>query len=117
MSTDTDELFGGGDRAPVVDPTRNIRRMLIAGAVLDTVGAPCFLSVPGALVTLYAWQRASEEVERVASGAVGPEHGPQLRALRKIALALLVWCCASMAVQTTILSWLASGGAENLLSP
>lgn len=114
MTTDADELFRGGDEPPLPDPTRGIRRLLLVGAVLDTVGAPCFLSVPGALITLYTWQRATEEVERVRSGALGAEMGPPLRALRKIAAALLVWCCISMLTQTAILGWLASGGAEGL---
>lgn len=100
MSDTVDALFGGSP-APV-DRLRGLRRLLWVAGILDLLGPFCFLSVPGALLTLWVWQRADEEMAR--GEADGSATDPARR-LRTAAFALLTWSMIAMVAQIVLLGW------------
>lgn len=100
-----DEVFGGGE-APAPPPEvglARVRRLLLVSLVLDVLGPCCFTGVPGAILTLWTWQRADEEAERVKSGALPAALGPVAERLRRQSFALLVFSGISLTFQAVLL--------------
>lgn len=107
MST-ADDLFAGS--GPPVGPPPSARldrarRWLGLAFVLDILGPFCFTSVPGALLTLWAWQAADEELARVESGALPATLAGPARNVRRLAWGLASFCAMSMTFQV-MLFWI-----------
>jgi hypothetical protein len=100
-----DDLFSGGAKAPpIADNLARIWRFLVFATPLNLFGFACFTSVPGAFLTLWAWQLAEEEVARVESGALPAERGASVRAARGYAFGMLVFVCFSLLGQIVLYS-------------
>ena len=72
MSDKVDALFDGDPPAPPepAEPRlRAIRGMLWVGIPLVILGIPCWTSVPGAVLTLWAWLSTDAELPRIEAGA------------------------------------------------
>jgi hypothetical protein len=87
---------------PAPDRLHRIGWMLAIAAPLNLLGVPCFTGVPGAILTLVAWQLADEEVARVESGALPEERRSRATRLRAVAVAQLGFCVVSLLVQTAL---------------
>lgn len=95
-----DDLFSGdGPAAPVEDRLRTIWRVLLIAAPLNACGITCFTGVPGAALTLWAWQLAEEERARVESGALPAERGGPVGRARSAAFGMLIFVAASLVAQ------------------
>jgi hypothetical protein len=98
-----DDLFER--ERPVVaapDRLRTIRRLLFFATPLNLLGIACFTGVPGAILTLLAWQLADEELARVDSGALPADRRAPVRGLRQVAFAQLGFCVLSLATQIAL---------------
>lgn len=102
-----DDLFSG-DAPPALppDPVPAIRRLLWLSAPMSAAGPfICVTSVPGALLALWAWYRADEELARVESGALPGQWDKRIRALRNHAFAVLSTASLLMMLQLALLSF------------
>ncbi len=107
MST-ADDLFGGSGPPDGPPPSARLdraRRWLWLALVLDALGPFCFTSVPGALLTLWAWQAADEELARVESGNLPAALEGPARNVRRLAWGLAAFCAVSMTFQM-MLFWI-----------
>ncbi|MCP4809380.1 MAG: hypothetical protein GY884_28925 [Proteobacteria bacterium] len=110
MSQRVERLFGGAHRG-----TRAIRRaeILLAVAIpLDVLGLITCTSVPGALMTLGAYQMAERQMKRIEVGELSVEHAPRVVRIKKVAFWAMVGCVAGFAIQLFLLS---SGAYERWL--
>ena len=101
-----DDLFAG-DAPPALppDPVPAIRRLLWLSAPMSALGPfLCVTSVPGALLALWAWYRADEELARVESGALPNHWDHRVRQLRNHAFAVLSTASVLMILQLALLS-------------
>lgn len=102
MSQRVERLFGGAHR-----DTRAIRRaeLLLAVAIpLDVLGLLTCTSVPGALMTLAAYQMAERQMSRVERGELSVEHAPRLVRIKKVGFWAMVGCLVGFAIQLFLLS-------------
>lgn len=109
MSDRVDELFDGGSTpppAPVVDPHRGLRRLVYACLVLHFVGPITLLSVPAALLNIWAWYQADEAVGKARMGLYAPAQAQEARRLKKLAFDFLVVGFCMLLVQIAVLSWI-----------
>lgn len=106
-----DDLFTGDAPPPPTNRLPRIRRILLVALPLDLLGIPCFTGVPGAILTLWAWQLADEELARVESGALPVALRPDVVRIRAQAFGLLVFVLLSLVAQMILYSWILKGGA------
>jgi len=107
MSDKVDALFSGEPPTPPVpaEPKLNsIRGILWVGVPLVILGVPCWTSVPGALLTLWAWLSADAEMPRIEAGDYSEEDASRLLRLRQRASWALVLCVVTLVVQIYLLS-------------
>ncbi len=101
-----DDLFAG-NAPPALppDPVPGIQRMLMIALPMTFFGPlVCVTSVPGALLTLWVWYRADEELARVESGALPGQWDARVRTLRRQAFAALSAASMLMMLQLALLS-------------
>ncbi len=106
MSDKVDALFDGDPPAPPepAEPRlRAIRGMLWVGIPLVILGVPCWTSVPGAALALWAWMSTDAELLRIEAGAYSPEDAARLMVLRKRASIVLVLCVVTLVLQIFLL--------------
>ena len=88
MSDELDELFGEAGSGPK-PRSRLILALLITGLLLTLVGM-VFTAAPGGLVVLLAWVLVDKERDRVASGFLPADVGPQVQRLHRAVVAGLI---------------------------
>jgi hypothetical protein len=107
MTDKVDALFAG-DPPPPVEPAeprlRSIRGVLWCAIPLVVLGIPCWTSVPGAGLTLWAWLATDAEMNRVDAGTTSEEDAAELRKLRRTATGALALCVITLVVQVLLLS-------------
>ena len=113
MSRRVDKLFGGTPGPGRPSRGRLATALLAVAIPMNVVGVVTCLSVPGALLTLAAWQVAETDMQRIEAGELGVEHAPRLVQLKKVASWTLVGCAAVFALQLWMLS---TGRYEELLA-
>lgn len=96
-----EELFAG---EVVRDPTPPIRRLLFFAVPMNLAGPCLFTGVPGALLSLWAWYRADEELAKVENGALPEEFRAPLGRLRATAFGNLSFCLMLLFVQIALFS-------------
>lgn len=107
MSDRVDALFGGdlpevsGDREPRL---RRIEQTLWFAIALNVLGIPCWTSVPGAVLTLWAWFATDPENVELNAPGMAPVERDWLRRLRRRANATLALCIAALILQIILLS-------------
>ncbi len=105
-----DDLFapeplpGGPPAAPPVDRLRRVRVILGVALPLNLFGIFCFTGVPGAILSLVAWQLADEEVARAEAGVLPKEQLPRARRARNFAFGQLTFVMLSLAAQLVLFS-------------
>lgn len=116
MSDRVDELFGGGGPAPPpvpVNPLRGLRALVITCAVLNLIGPFTFLSVPAALLTIWAWYQADEAVRKARVGLLDGRHAQDARKLRRLAFGLLLMALSLLLAQIVLYTWLVDRAGES----
>ena len=107
MSEKVDALFDGD---PPVAPTpaeprlRSIRGILWVGIPLVVIGVPCWTSVPGAALTLWAWLATDAELPRIEDGEYSQDDAAKLIVLRRLASGALVLCVITLILQIYLLN-------------
>lgn len=104
MSYKVDQLFGKESEASRLRRLRRIRWMLAVALPLDFFGVVICTSLPGAVITLWAWQLTEQELLRVEEGMIDLEHAPELTLLRQVAYGALAWCLLGFLVQMYLMS-------------
>jgi hypothetical protein len=107
MTDRVDILFSGNLPSPPKDhgPRLNkIEQTLWAAIVLNVLGIPCWTSVPGAILTLWAWLATAPDAESPISDPMSPSDTERLARLRKRANITLVFCVVALIVQIVLLS-------------
>lgn len=120
MSDRVDELFGGGGEAPPpapVDPLKGLRALVIACGVLNVIGPFTFLSVPAALLTIWAWYQADEAVRKARMGLLDGRHARDARRLKRLAFGFLLVALFMLLAQVVIYAWLVDRTGEGGLPP
>lgn len=108
MSDALDDFFQGGGTPPgeaAPDRLPGIRRLTRLGAALSVLGPLCFTGVPGAVVALWAWYRADEELERLEAGAVPDSREHDILATRRGAFRGVLLSGALLALQLALFGW------------
>jgi len=109
--SNVDDLFapeplpGGRPAPPPVDRLRRVRVILGVALPLNLVGVFCLTGVPGAILTLVAWQLADEEVARAEAGVVPKEQLPRARRARDFAFGQLVFVLLSLTAQVALFTF------------
>jgi len=109
--SNVDDLFapeplpGGPPAPPPVDRLRRVRVILGVALPLNLVGVFCLTGVPGAILTLVAWQLADEEVARAEAGVVPKEQLPRARRARDFAFGQLVFVLLSLTAQVALFTF------------
>jgi len=124
MSEKVDALFAGDPPAapePAEPKLKTIRGMLWVGIPLVVLGVPCWTSVPGAVLTLWAWLATDAEIPRIEAGTYSKEDAQRLMRLRRRASQALILCVISLVIQIFLLNthfyeWLWGGAAEAIHS-
>jgi hypothetical protein len=107
MSDKVDALFEGD---PPVEPVaaapklRSIRGILWVGTPLVLLGLPCWTSVPGAVLTLWAWLATDAELPRIEAGEYSEADAVQLLRLRRQASWTLILCVLTLILQVFLLN-------------
>ena len=102
MSDRVERLFGGG---PSGDSRLRRARILLAIALpLDVLGLVTCTSVPGALLTLAAWQLAEAEMKRIEAGELSSEQAPSVVRVKRIAQWAMGACILGFGLQLILLS-------------
>ena len=107
MYDKVDALFDGDPPAPPVpaEPKlRSIRGMLWVGTPLVVLGVPCWTSVPGAVLTLWAWLATDAELPRIEAGEYSQEDAAKLIGLRRQASWILILCVVTLILQIFLLN-------------
>ena len=107
MSDKVDALFDGDPPVPPVpaEPKlRSIRGMLWVGIPLVVIGVPCWTSVPGAALTLWAWLATDAELPLIEEGEYTQEDAAKLMGLRRLASGALVLCVVTLILQIYLLN-------------
>ncbi len=112
MSRRVDKLFGGTPGLGRPSRARLARLLLAVAIPMNVLGLITCLSVPGALLTLAAWQVAEGDVQRIEAGELGVEHAPELARIKQVAAWAMVGCAGVFLVQLWLLS---TGRYEDLL--
>ncbi len=110
-----DALFAGpsgAEAAPRADRSGRILLLLLVAAPLNLVGLVTCTSVPGALLTLWAWTLARRDMELMEDGALPVTETVRLARLKLAATVMLVFCSLVLLLQVGLL---ASGFYERLL--
>lgn len=96
-----DDLFSGdAPPAPPPDPLFAIRLQMGLAGALNVLGPfICITSVPGALLSLWAWYRADEELAKVDNGALPESFRAKVRIVRSVAFANISLASALMSLQ------------------
>ncbi|MCB9759415.1 MAG: hypothetical protein H6739_06210 [Alphaproteobacteria bacterium] len=113
MAWKVNRLFGKENDPGRAARIRLITTLLVVAVPLDLGGVLCCTSLPGAALTMIAWQLADNELARVEEGTLQVSVAPRLHRLRQLALWLLVWCTVTFALQIYLLT---SGTYERWLS-
>ena len=113
MSRRVDKLFGGTPGLGRPSRARWATGLLLVAIPLNLLGVVSCLSVPGALLTLAAWQVAEGDMQRIEAGELGVEHAPRLAQIKKVATWTMVGCAVVFALQLWLLS---TGRYEELLA-
>lgn len=109
--SNVDDLFapeplpGGPPAPPPVDRLRRVRVILGVALPLNLLGVFCLTGVPGAILTLVAWQLADEEVARAEAGVVPKEQLPRARRARDFAFGQLVFVLLSLTAQVALFTF------------
>lgn len=114
MSYRVDLLFGKESPEARHRRLRRIRWLLAVAAPLDLLGLVSCTSLPGAVLTLLAWQLSEQELDRAEEGLAGDGETDALGQLRRVAGALLALCFVGFFVQMYLLS---TGAYARWLSP
>ena len=107
MSDRVDALFGGdlpassGGREPRL---KRIEQTLWFALALNVLGIPCWTSVPGAILTLWAWFATDPENVALDAAGMAPAERDRLHRLRRRAHATLAVCVAALILQIILLS-------------
>ena len=102
MTGRVDRLFGG---KPVGESQVRRATILLAIAVpLDVLGLVTCTSVPGALLTLAAWQLAEADMKRIEAGELSVEHAPAIARVKQIAFWAMGACILGFGLQLVPLS-------------
>lgn len=111
MSAEVDDLFGGGaPPAPPTDPLRGLSRLVAAATITTVVGPFCFLSVPAALLVMWAWYRCDEELQRGRAGLLTAAQVAEVRRLKRLTFAMVWVSLALMGAQIAVLGWFLGQG-------
>lgn len=102
MSGRVDRLFGGGPSG--ASRMRQAKVLLAIALPLDLLGLVTCTSVPGALLTLAAWQIAESEMKRIEDGELSVEHAPAIALIKKVSFWAMGACIAGFALQLFLLS-------------
>ncbi len=113
MSRRVDKLFGGTPGLGRPSRAKLARGLLIVAIPMDLLGLISCLSVPGALLTLAAWQVAEGDMQRIEAGELSVEHAPELARLKQVATWAMIGCAAVFMLQLWLLS---TGRYQDLLA-
>ena len=106
MSEKVEALFAGEPPAPI-EPAehriRAIRGILLFAIPMVILGIPCWTSVPGAGLTLWAWMSTDGEMSRIEAGTTAPEDAAMLIQLRRLAAGALALCVVTLIIQIVLL--------------
>lgn len=105
--SDVDALFTGDPPLPRIDATRTLRRLglILAIAIpLDGLGIFCWTTVPGAVLTIWAWLIADGQMALVEAGQLEEKDANRVILARRVAGAALAGCVLSMIMQLWLLS-------------
>lgn len=104
MSYRVDLLFGKESAETRNKRLRRIRWLLAVAAPLDLLGLVSCTALPGAALTLLAWQLSDQELYRAEEGLGGGGNTDALGRLRQVAGGLLAVCFVGFFVQMYLLS-------------
>jgi hypothetical protein len=102
-----DALFAGEPPPPPEDANARIlqlRQLLWVALPLVLLGIPCCTGVPGAMLTMWAWLVADEQMTRVENGEYKAEDAATIMRLRAVARGAMVVCVVSLIIQIFLLS-------------
>lgn len=108
-----DALFAGEPPPPMLEAGARIRRLrsvLMIAIPLNLLGIPCWTGVPGAVLTLWAYLTADNEMARIDAGQYSGEDAAVIMRLRTISTYTLYFCVVSFIGQ----AWLMSTSFYNL---
>ncbi len=71
---------------------------------LVILGIPCWTSVPGAVLTLWAWLSTDAEMKKVEAGQTSHEDAVVIVEIRRLATGALVLCVVTLLIQIVLLS-------------
>ena len=84
-----DDLFSSDAPTPIRDRLGRVAWLLAAATPLVLAGPACFTGVPGALIALFCWFTADDELARIETGVLPADRAPRARRLRAAAFSLL----------------------------
>ena len=105
--TRVDALFTGDPPLPRVDVSAGLKRitlLLVFALPLDGLGLLCWTTVPGALLTIWAWLAADELMALVDADQVDEPDAGRERSDRRVAGLALGLTALSMILQLWLLS-------------
>lgn len=102
-----DALFTGDPPLPRVDVSAGltrVTRLLAIALPLDGLGLLCWTTVPGAVLTIWAWLAADELMALVDADQVDEPDAGRVRTARRVAGVALGLTALSMMLQLWLLS-------------
>ena len=97
-----DELFSTEVARPVTDRLKKATWILGIAAPLNLMGVFCFTGVPGAMLSIWGWNIAEEELHRVEVGALPAEREHRARWVRAFGFAQIGIATVSLLVQLVL---------------
>ncbi|GDX78881.1 hypothetical protein LBMAG42_06920 [Deltaproteobacteria bacterium] len=118
-----DDLFSGSGSTEPVSPIPRLRRWLLVTSGLVVAGPCCCTGPLGALLAIWLWARAGDEMKRAELGLYPEGVGRGARSVRQQAFALMSASSISLCLQTVFFSfyqsaamWVAQTAMELYLS-
>jgi hypothetical protein len=107
MSDKVDALFAGEPPIPssgADDRVATIRGVLKVAIPLVILGIPCWTSVPGAMLTLWAWLATDAQMSRSEAENASDDVIQSLVRLRRLSTYALGLCVVTLIIQIILLS-------------
>lgn len=97
-----DELFSSEAPRPVADRLTKATVILGIAVPLNLLGVTCFTGVPGAILSIWGWYIAEEELQRVEVGALPADREKAARRVRTFGFTQLGIASVSLLAQLVL---------------